>query len=504
MASSSSSPPPPSLTDFLSPLSIDTKKVFALSRKFTSNFRKVAAESETQFLPTPITESILRSSPSKNVQNDGRYLAIDIGGTNLRVAFVQPSSSSSTNNNSNSNSSSSQPTLDNHTSHPFPSHFKSSPDLLFSWVGKQIAQTISQSSHLLSPSSSTIPIGVAFSFPMIQTSLSSAKIMQMGKGFGSSDPSNTNTATTKEEEQQEQLLDLAAQITRGYSQHGTTLNLPKLEVVAILNDAVATYITALNRFPSTAAMGLIVGTGCNATVPLPLRALNKNKMEGLQLDLNSSSGGSSNEDDNDEKIVVVNTEWSISGTAPPLRELGIFTRWDDELNSNGGVEIPGFQPLEYMTGGRYLGELVRIVYADWLGLIGESEAVPERFRRVYGVSSEELSKGGKVEGEKNLLEVVLAVQRRAAGIVAAACVGLLRFAGRLDEGEDKELVVGYTGGCIEYFQDYLGDTQRFVDEILEMEYGGKSKVRVVLRPCHDGGIIGAGVLAGAALAGRSS
>ncbi|KAK4226170.1 hypothetical protein QBC38DRAFT_235629 [Podospora fimiseda] len=454
---------PTNLTDFLAPFSIDTKTVHSLSHKFTFNFQKVAAESETQFLPTPITESILQSS-SSTVQNNDRYLAIDIGGTNLRVAFVQPSSSSS-----------SQPTLHSHTSHTFPSHLKSSPDLLFSWIGSHIANLLLS----LPPSSSSVPLGVAFSFPMAQTSLSQAKIMQMGKGFG-----------IAQEHQ-----DLATQIIRGYERHRTTTTtttttaLPELKVVAILNDAVATYITAVNKFGRKAGMGLIVGTGCNATIPLGVESLGANKTLGLELGGGDSKG---------DAVVVINTEWSISGTVEPLKEMRIITRWDEELDS--GVEIPGFQPLEYMTGGRYLGELVRIVYLGWLELKGvkvEGEEEEERFKKSYAIGSEELSKGKEVEGD--LLEVVLAVQRRAAGIVAAATVGLLRFGGRLsgkDEEEEDEVVVGYTGGCIEYFQNYLEDTQRFIDEILEME---GSKVKVVLKPCNDGGIIGAGVLAGAAL-----
>ena len=60
-------------------------------------------------------------------------------------------------------------------------------------------------------------------------------------------------------------------------------------------------------------------------------------------------------------------------------------------------------------------------------------------------------------------------------------------------------MVGYTGGCIVHFQDYLEDCQGFLDGIMEREFGGRVegiKKRVLLKPCHDGGIIGAGVLAG--------
>lgn len=59
-------------------------------------------------------------------------------------------------------------------------------------------------------------------------------------------------------------------------------------------------------------------------------------------------------------------------------------------------------------------------------------------------------------------------------------------------------MVGYTGGCISHFQDFLEDCQGFLDGIMDAEFGEEVRQfpRVVLTPCHDGGIIGAGILAG--------
>jgi hypothetical protein len=85
-------------------------------------------------------------------------------------------------------------------------------------------------------------------------------------------------------------------------------------------------------------------------------------------------------------------------------------------------------------------------------------------------------------------------------------VGLLRCAGEVPQPniEKTELAVGYTGGCIQHFHSYLTDTQRFIDEILRLEFGGHPPVKVVLTPCHDGGITGAGILVPAALASHST
>lgn len=99
---------------------------------------------------------------------------------------------------------------------------------------------------------------------------------------------------------------------------------------------------------------------------------------------------------------------------------------------------------------------------------------------------------------------------RAAAIVAASTIGLLRCAGELPvplrkESESikmdgpSELVVGYTGGCIVGFQNYLHDCQTFMDTVIGMEYGKDTNIRVTLSPCHDGGITGAGILVPASL-----
>lgn len=46
--------------DFLRPLHIDAATVQELSRELCEAFKRLAAESPDQFLPTPITESVLR------------------------------------------------------------------------------------------------------------------------------------------------------------------------------------------------------------------------------------------------------------------------------------------------------------------------------------------------------------------------------------------------------------------------------------------------------------
>ena len=56
---------------FLKPLYMDSAKAHAMSREYAHTFRRLAAESKDQFLPTPISEGILRPEAG---QEKGRYV----------------------------------------------------------------------------------------------------------------------------------------------------------------------------------------------------------------------------------------------------------------------------------------------------------------------------------------------------------------------------------------------------------------------------------------------
>lgn len=377
------------------------------------------------------------------------------------------------------------------------------------------------------PRDRTLPLGVTFSFPMEQTSLAEARLMSMGKGFAVSAD-----------------LDLGSRLLAGYdlARADTDSPLPPLRVAAIANDSVSTLVSFIVGYDDAAGaehdvdgqhqracMGLILGTGCNATIPLPLSRLHPSKRPPSVSVLPGEAASSRVAD----LAVAVNTEWSINGTAPPLRELGLVTRWDRLLDERG--EAPGFQPLEYMTAGRYLGELGRLMLVDYLvDVVGVDPAsLPARLRDTrHAVSTTFLSHfrppadlQEALRREFSLMDtadaawcpdaaaalyhIAKAIEVRAAGIVAAATVALLVLGGELPASDEDDvpghvLGVGYTGGCIVHFQDYLVDCQAFIDELVARRYAararrGEALPRVVLSPCHDGGIVGAGILVAAAM-----
>jgi hexokinase len=395
---------------------------------------------------------------------------------------------------------------------PILSHLKSeNADGLFAWIGGCIAAVVEEGCGSLGvPRDEPLAMGVTFSFPMEQVHLSEAKLMSMGKGFGI----NSN-------------LDLGAQLLKGYQKNRTEV-MPQISITAIANDSVSTLVSAIYEFRASghqkAVMGLICGTGSNATLTMKASSLHTSKRPSVVGDANDR--------------IAINTEWSINGSAPPMRRLGLISEWDDRLSQS--VESPGFQPLEYMTAGRYLGELGRIVLVDFLTKIQgfEKGTLPAKLSKQFEPYNTTFLSHYRPGGQRSLLEmlssefpasaeqttfrwtdetadalyhIARAIGVRAAGIVAAATVGLLQCAEELPLPKSTnisldgkyELVVGYTGGCITNFQDYLVDCQEFLDDVIALEYGEDAPVRVVLRPCHDGGIKGAGILVPAALSIRA-
>lgn len=364
--------------------------------------------------------------------------------------------------------------------------------------------------------------------PPRQTHLSEATLLPMGKGF----------AITSD-------LNLGKMLLAGYARHCAEpyINghshsdhsnkkrklgqLPRIRVAAITNDTVATFASlayAVKAAPnSRVAMGLIVGTGTNATVPMQLKSLHPAKRKTLP---------------NPEAVdtVVINTEWTIRGTDKPLNDLHIKTPWDMTLDANS--DAPGFQPFEYMTAGRYLGEIVRLVFVDIASSESDAEippslreknAIPTRFlsevvaRMSLAEVTNELKNKFPAVGSSStywtvsrvelLRSIAYAVQQRSSALVAAACVGLLHSVRDIHIEDPKgdqastvemspnrrrqheELVIAYAGGTISQYPMWLETCQKWINALVDQGSKANASKTVILREALDGGIIGAGVLA---------
>lgn len=588
----STMPPPRPDGDYRSDFQKPLHSLLHIARDFSATFHELALRSPAQFLPTPIT-----SLPDGTER--GRFLALDLGGSNLRVGVVElfgkgggagdaggdgdgdgatatrrtPNAAPSSDPDPESISPSLSTThslppatdpdteLPPHQSGvltrttptprfriapsatwPIPAPLKSAnAEALFDWVGQCIASVIrtylSQcpASVAAQIAREGLPLGVTFSFPMVQESHNEALVMPMGKGF--------TFATTN---------DLASLLGEGYAKQrrsDTTTTttceggwaagggaLPKVEVLAITNDSISTLLAGCYTHQGNAAVGIIAGTGTNATCLCPV-----GKLGGFKYKKSSTTTGSVSH-------VLLNTEWSINGTLPPVEKY--VTRWDRVVDSKN--EKPGFQPLEEMVGGRYLGELVRLVSVDTLMGTGMSK-LPGKFYKPYAVETKlcaDVEGATGVEEACGILQTYFSddqlpewewdndatatfkhicesISTRAAALVAAATVGILTVDDNLGlhretsasqpnggtEPQEQDIIVSFTGTILEQYPRFRERCQGYLEEILERWYDdqegptGKSCHRrrrgVKLVEARDGGVIGAAVLAGMVRGGKT-
>ena len=218
--------------------------------------------------------------------------------------------------------------------------------LLFDWMAQKIEAMLAEGPETCGYGKEVLPVGLAWSFPIEQTSLRGGRIQGMGKGF--------HTSHTVIGQDLGDLIVAACRRRR--------LN---ISVDAIVNDSSAALLCRAYSEPTT-SMSLILGTGTNAAVNLPVSCLGSDKFGFRDQSWYAQA----------EKVIT-NTELSMFGK-------GILpeTRWDDYLNRTH--QLPDFQPLEYMTTGRYLGEIFRLVLREAVDTVGLFDGdFPETLRTPY-------------------------------------------------------------------------------------------------------------------------
>ncbi|KAJ5679723.1 hypothetical protein N7462_007967 [Penicillium macrosclerotiorum] len=530
----------PAIQAFLERLKIDSDRLYRLSHRLSLTYRELAASSSEQFFPTATTR--LPTGYEK-----GRYLAVYLGLYYLRVAFIDLLGEEQIGKHSHV-----RRTLEK--AWPIEDRLRrDQANSLFAWIGDCIAEVIHDDlANSKEDAPTELAMGISFCFPIKQKLLNEAILMPTGKGFALGSSLNLHQA----------LLD-------GYECHtrrsaddepaGMQVKrqkkycLPKLRITVMTNDTISTFASlaySIRALPNTrVVMGLIVGAGCNAAVPMKLDDLQESKVRHIR------------EKDPDAVETVVSTEWTLRGAAAPLQDLDIMTKWDTQLEAHS--DRPGFQPFEYMVGGRYIGELVRIICYDWfhgtkkvpqsslpIKLVEEYSLTTDFLSLVVAPSysdeklAEDLSKElpapspsdwkWSPEYAGQLRSIAAAVQDRSAALIAAATVGLLSCSGEIhlqDKDVPKsstkqdsietqqnstqeskllefgssipgwlkgpeELVVAVSGGVIQHYPHYKETVQRYIDRLV-ISAGPQSEGKsIFIREASDGGIIGVGVLAG--------
>lgn len=292
------------------------RRMLLMSGAMKKSYKESLLNSESSMLP-----SFCHALPTG--QEKGSFIALDLGGSTFRVALVELQGRSAADQ---------AMTVTHMTSTKIDESIRSlSGPKFFAWMAARIHEMLDETAEMRTPVE-LISIGFTWSFPIEQTSHRSGLMQDMGKGFACAQGTIG--------------MDVADLLETACSRLGL-----KVRVNAILNDGSATLLSQAYLDPAT-SMGMITGTGINAAAYLPTAAIGRSKFG------KRDESWFANAD-----RVIVNTEVSMFGK-------GILpqSRWDELLNKSH--ILPDFQPLEYMTTGRYLGELMRLIVLDAIETCG--------------------------------------------------------------------------------------------------------------------------------------
>lgn len=286
------------------------RRMLSMSSALRVQYKAKLQDSQACMLP-----SFCHALPTG--QEEGTFIALDVGGSTFRVALIELRGR---------NAQKTPMVIKHMTTSKIDERIRKLPSArFFDWMAGRIEAMLEHEKDLLS-SDRVLPMGLAWSFPIEQTSHRSGKMQGMGKGFACHEDTIG--------------MDLAELIESACVQRRLNVRLD-----AIVNDSSATLLSQAYLDPAT-SMALILGTGTNAAAYLPISCMGRSKFG-----IRDPSWF------NHAQKVITNTEVSMFG-----KSILPETRWDQTLNKQH--LLPDFQPLEYMVTGRYLGELFRLIILE--------------------------------------------------------------------------------------------------------------------------------------------
>ena len=366
-------------------------------------------------------------------REEGNYLALDFGGTNIRVMVIRLLGRG-------------RFAVLAHTGAPLTDSAAGYDYTAPPATGKELFDFIASLVAQVAPGGKPISLGHTFSFPCSQTSLGQASLLYWTKEFTLPGVVGQDVNSLL----QEALMD------RGLSH---------VIPAAVVNDTVTTLLTGAYSEPDT-VIGSICGTGHNTCY------------------LEPASAG--------REAMYINLE---SGNFAPVPA----NRYDDLLD--GVSDRPGAGRLEKMCGGRYIGELLRLVALDLHSqrrLITEN--LPPGWSQPYTVTAKHLASllnGAATVSplftplaapDLQLLRLVSElIITRSAKLVAATWVAILR---RIDPDLSKPYGIAIDGTLYEKLPGYSAAIGTALAELL-----GEKASLVTPRLVKDGSGVGSALAA---------
>jgi hexokinase len=402
-------------------------------------------------------ESSLKMIPSftdrPKGHEKGKFIALDLGGTNFRVLAVE---------------------LDGKGNSAIlavskfaikKKDMQGTAEQLFDFIASCIEEFIIENKL---DTNKIYDLAFTFSFPVEQTNIAAGKLIVWTKGF-----------TAKGVQGMDVIILLNEALKRK--------DIKCIRVAALANDTVGTLV-AKSYTDHSCDLGVIMGTGTNACYPEKLS--NIQKWRGLD----------------PKGHMIINMEW---GNFNKLRQ----TYYDKRLDAES--VNPGAMFLEKMLSGMYLGSITSLIVWDLIkrNLIFNNVALPLKeyikkdllqTEHMSLIASDDSTNLGEVEdflSEKGVNNVTLhdrqvlkrlcnLVSTRAAKIGAAAIAGVLTW---MDPELKNKHTVGIDGSLFEKYPDFDKKMLSVFDKL----YGNKA-ANIELVHAKDGSGKGAAIIAAVA------
>ncbi|MFA5338108.1 MAG: hypothetical protein WC330_07230, partial [Candidatus Omnitrophota bacterium] len=429
----------------------DLKKDFELS---SDNLKQIISSfKEDMKLGLSGNESSLAMLPTfvdnPTGKEKGKFLALDLGGTNFRVLMVDLKADGS------------KPTMIIERFKLAKEHITGTQEVLFNAIAAFVKQFLDK--HNLTE---TYDLGFTFSFEVNQADIDKGITVRMSKGF-------TTTGIVGK--------DVVALLRDAFKRKGVN----NVNVVAIDNDTTGTQV-ARAYLDTNTSLGVILGTGTNICVRLPMAMIEKSFP---------------NKDKYKASHMIVNMESGNFNKNLPI------TKYDKILDSQSTNPKEAWE--EKMVSGMYLGELMRITLLDlirqkqlFLGKTPRLLRAYQRFETKYVGEIESLNFNKRIniwklrwlfkkliltrKDAQTIQLVANLISTRSARLAAALIVGAIQY---IDPNIDNKHTVAVDGSVFEKHYRYQ---ERMHEAFRELLSDKAANITTTLT--HDGSGVGAAII----------
>ncbi|KAK9450512.1 hexokinase-domain-containing protein [Limtongia smithiae] len=454
------------------PLQAATSQVVEEFSLSTETLRAIAAEFVVEAqrglrLPgqsMPMLPSYVTSVPTG--EEKGVFLAVDLGGTNLRVCSVHLDG-----NGKFKIVASKSPLTKKLMTGTAEGLFSFIAEQVRDFLAKHIDERFAEEQPHAGSTGHYFKLGFTFSFPVVQTGINSGTLLRWTKGFDIPDAIGPDVCELLQEQ-----LD--------------KLKLP-VHVAALVNDTVGTLLTRAYTSAGNGSTiaGIILGTGTNCAYVEDRAAVTK---------LGDPTPA-------DRDIMIINIEWgSFNNNNTVLTRTPIDDAVDAET-PNKGVHI-----FEKRVSGMFLGEIIRLLLLDlsakglifcqpshelltpwtldtsFLSAVESDTSVD--LSTIESTVSSSLGLPTTLAERESIQQLVKIIGKRSAYLAAAIIVGLLTQTKALDKYPTVD--IGMDGSVFQLYPGYASMIRDGLRILL-----GKDASRVTIGLAEDGSGVGAALCA---------